>query len=130
MTKRGVGNVAFVSAMAVVISLLAAGLFDVKRGAAALRLETPYQAVQLSSGQTYYGKLAGLGTPYPVLTEVFFVQSQTDPTTRQVSNTLVRLNKAWHRPDRVYLNASHIVLVEPVNPESRVAELIRQADNR
>jgi hypothetical protein len=33
-------------------------------------------------------------------------------------------------PDRMILNASMIVLVEPVNPSSRVAQLITEAKNQ
>jgi hypothetical protein len=128
--NRGVGNVLFVGAMAVIIVFLAAGLYLARRAPAGLKLETPYQAILLTNGQAYFGKLEGLGTPYPVLRDVFYVQSQTNAETRQVTNILVKRGKEWHGPDRMYLNASHIVLVEPVNPNSRVAELIHQAQNR
>lgn len=92
-------------------------------------MTTPYQAVLLSNGSAYFGQLEGLGTPYPVLRNVFYVQSVTDPQTKQVSNILVKRGKEWHAPDRMILNANLIVLVEPVNPSSRVAELISQAKN-
>jgi hypothetical protein len=129
LKTRGVGNVLFVGAMALVIALLGAGLYIARRAPAGPRLETPYQAILLTNGQAYFGKLEGWGTPYPVLRDVFYVQSQTNPETKQVTNILVKRGKEWHGPDRMYLNASHIVLVEPVNPNSRVAELIRQAQN-
>jgi hypothetical protein len=87
-------------------------------------LTTPYQAVLLSNGAVYFGKMEGLGTPFPVLREVYYVQNSMDPQTKVVSNTLVKRGKEWHQPDRMILNASMIVLVEPVSPESRVAQLI------
>jgi len=94
-----------------------------------IAMTTPYQAVLLSNGSAYFGKLEGLGTAYPVLKEVFYVQSVQNPQTKQVSNILVKRGKEWHSPDRMILNANMIVLVEPVNPNSRVAQLIAEAKN-
>lgn len=93
-------------------------------------LTTPYQAVLLTNGSAYFGQLEGLGTPYPVLRDVFYVQSAQDPQTKAVSNILVKRGKEWHSPDRMILNANMIVLVEPVSPTSRVAQLIAQAKNQ
>jgi len=92
--------------------------------------ETGYQAVLLSGGLVYYGKLEGFGTPYPVLRDVFYVQSVANPETRQTTNILVRRGKEWHGPDRMYLNPGHIVLVEPVSPGSQVAKLIADAQSK
>jgi hypothetical protein len=86
-----------------------------------------FYAVLLNGGQVYFGKLDGLGTQYPVLTEVFYVQSRQDPETKQVSNILVKRGKEWHAPDRMIVNASQIVLIEPVTAGSRVAQLIAAA---
>lgn len=93
-------------------------------------LNTPYQAILLSNGSAYFGHLEGLGRPYPVLHDVFYVQSVKDPQTNAVSNILVKRGKEWHAPDRMILNANMIVLVEPVNPTSRVSQLITQAKNQ
>ena len=86
-----------------------------------------FYAVLLNGGQVYFGKLEGLGTQYPVLTEVFYVQSRQDPDTKQVSNILVKRGKEWHAPDRMLINSSQIVLIEPVTSGSRVAQLIAEA---
>jgi hypothetical protein len=86
-----------------------------------------FYAVLLNGGQVYFGKLDGLGTQYPVLTEVFYVQSREDPDTKQVSSVLVKRGKEWHAPDRMLINSSQIVLIEPVTAGSRVAQLIAQA---
>jgi hypothetical protein len=104
------------------------GLAGCNRGTIAMT--TPYQAVLLTNGSAYFGQLEGLGTPFPVLRDVFYVQSVQDPQTKAVNNILVKRGKEWHAPDRMILNASMIVLVEPVNPTSRVAQLIAQAKNQ
>lgn len=93
-------------------------------------MTTPYQAVLLSNGSAYFGKLEGLGTPWPVLKDVFYVQSAQNPETKAVSNILVKRGKEWHSPDRMILNANTILFVEPVSPGSRVAELISQANKQ
>ena len=89
---------------------------------------TPYQAVLLSNGAVYYGKLSGYGTRYPVLTDVFYIVSKTDPESKQVTNILVKRGKELHGPDRMYLSANQIVFVEPVGPDSKVAQLINEAN--
>jgi len=89
---------------------------------------TPYQAVLLTNGAVYYGKLSGYGTRNPMLTDVFYIMTKTDPETKQVSNLLVKRGKELHGPDRMFINASQIVMVEPVGPDSKVAQLISQAN--
>jgi hypothetical protein len=96
----------------------------------AVTFTTPYQAVLLSNNSVYYGKLAGFGTPSPVLTDVFYIVSQTNPETKQVTNVLVKRGKELHGPDRMYLTASSIVFVEPVGADSKVAQLISEASKQ
>jgi hypothetical protein len=91
----------------------------------AVQFTTPYQAVLLINGQLYFGRLEGYGTSNPVLTEVYYVQSSVDPQTKQQSNILTKRGKDWHGPDRMYINPQQIVIVEPVSPDSRVGELIK-----
>ena len=66
---------------------------------------------------------------HPVLTDVFYVVSQTDPETKQVKSSLIKRGKEMHEPDRMYLNPSQIVFVETVGTKgtnSKVAQLITQ----
>jgi len=88
---------------------------------------TPYQAVLLSNGSVYFGKLAGYGGPHPVLSEVYYIVSQTNPETKQTSNVLVKRGKELHQPDRMYLTPNQILFVEPVGPSSKVANLIQES---
>jgi hypothetical protein len=83
-----------------------------------------YQAVLLTNNQVYYGRLRGLGTPFPVLTEVYYVQAGIDTETKETKSILLKRGKEWHAPDRMVINADHILLVEPVTAGSKVAELI------
>jgi hypothetical protein len=88
---------------------------------------TPYQAVLLSNGAVFYGKLSGYGSRHTMLTDVYYIVSKTDPTTKQVSNVLVKRGKELHGPDRMYLNPNQIISVEPVGTDSKVAQLINEA---
>ena len=97
------------------------------QGGTAVSFSTPYQAVLLTNNSVYFGKLAGYGTSNPVLTDVFYIVSQTDPESKQVKNVLVKRGKELHGPDRMYLNPHSIVFVEPVGADSKVAQLITEA---
>lgn len=90
-------------------------------------IEPGYQAVFLDSGAVFFGNLEGLGTPYPVLKNVFYVQSVTNSETKLTSNILVKRGKEWHGPDKMTINAQHVIFVEPVTKGSTVASLIEQA---
>src|SRR5438128_810534 len=107
------GRIRILILAAVVVAAAACGFwFYQHHGEVAMT--TPYQAVLLSNGSAYFGRLEGLGTPYPVLREVYYVQSRPGQDPKQPVNVLVKRGKEWHAPDRMVLNAGMIVLVEPV----------------
>lgn len=87
-------------------------------------ITTPYAAVLLDNNQVYFGKLANAGTAYPELTDVYYIQSSVNQETKAVSNILVRRGNEVHGPDRMFLNAHHIILIEPVGANSKVSQLI------
>ncbi len=92
----------------------------------AVTFHQTYQAVLLTNNNLFFGRLEGYGTENPVLSEVYYVTSVTDPQTNQPKNILTRRGQEWHQPDRMYLNPRQIVSVEPVGENSRVAELIKE----
>lgn len=89
-----------------------------------------YNAVLLDNNSVYFGKVADLGTDYPVLTDVFYIQSAVDQETKKQSNILVKRGKEWHAPDKMVLNARHIIMIEPVTDGSTVAKLIAPANGK
>jgi hypothetical protein len=86
-----------------------------------------YYAVLLNNNSVYFGKLQGLGSEFPVLRDVYYVQSNVNQETKQVNNVLVKRGKEWHGPDRMIISEKSIVFVEPVGDNSKVAELIAQS---
>lgn len=87
-------------------------------------ITTPYCAVLLDNNQVYYGKLANADSPFPELTDVYYIVSSVNQETKAVNNVLVRRGNEVHGPDRMFLNAHHIIFIEPVGTNSKVAQLI------
>jgi hypothetical protein len=126
--QQGSAAVQMVWAVAGVVVIVAGLLFIRSTGPSTpVAFTTPYQAVLLTNGAAYFGKLEGYGTSRPVLSEVYYIVSQTNPETKQSSNVLVKRGKELHEPDRMYVNPNQILCVEPVGPNSKVAQLIAQA---
>jgi hypothetical protein len=125
--QSGIGTIAAVWVLGVIVLTAVAALFiHARYYSQVLEFNTPYQAVLLSSGNVYFGKLQNYGSKFPVLTDVFYVQTSVNPESKQTSNVLVKRGRELHAPDRMYLNPSQIVLVEPVGPESKIGQLIAE----
>jgi hypothetical protein len=120
--QKGPSRIIFIAALVIALAVIAAGWMVSHPGA--VSFDQTYQAVLLSNGQVYFGRLEGYGTRNPVLREVYYVQSGFNDQ-KQPTNILLKRGKEWHGPDRMYLNPRQIVMVEPVGPTSRVYELIR-----
>jgi hypothetical protein len=96
--------------------------------AAASSEQLSYHAVFLTNGTILYGKLAKWGTPYPELTDTYYLHTVLDPATKRPHSRLIKRGAEWHGPQRMILNASHILFVEPVGTNSRIAKLIQDAE--
>ena len=94
------------------------------------RFDVPFQAVLLDSGLWYFGKISGLDTPYPVMRDVYYIQTATNPQTKQTNSVLIRRGNEFHGPDFTVLAARHIVMVEPVGKTSKVAQLIAEQEKQ
>jgi hypothetical protein len=127
--QRGLGTV--VQVVWIVVGLLAAVALTYHLVSHARQSKfaftTPFQAVLLMNGAVYFGHLQDYDSSHPVLTDVYYIVSQTNPQTKQTNNILVKRGKELHAPDRMYLNPTQILFVEPVGGDSKVAQLIDQA---
>ena len=110
----------------VVVALLATLVVRDIRSNTAADFTTPYQAVVLTGGQVYYGKLENAAGLVPVLRDVFYIASQVNPETKKVQNVFVRRGKELHGPDYMVLNRQSIAFVEPVKEDSQVAKFIAE----
>jgi hypothetical protein len=116
------------AAVAILLLLLTALLGLTGCGSTNLDFPTEYQAVYLDNGQIFFGKLSDSGSSFPILRDVFFVQTQMDRDKKESKHLLFKRGSIeGHHPDFMRLNAQHIVVIEPVAPDSRVAQLIREA---
>ena len=95
-----------------------------------LTFKTEYQAVLMTNGQFFFGKMEKAGSAYPVLKNVIYVRQQMDPKTKEVKSTMFKRSWEVHAPDMMYINASSIIFIEPVSPDSKVAQLIKQAETQ
>jgi hypothetical protein len=94
-------------------------------GTQKLQFQTEYQAIFLTSGQVYFGK-AELGTDYVTLKDVYYVQSQANQKTKEVTNTLIKRGKEPHGPDIMLISKNDVSFIESVTAESQVAKLIKE----
>ena len=130
-TARGTGDTGklwiALGCLILVLVGLSTGCSTGKAEGSVVAFSTPYQLVLLNNNAVYFGRLSGWGTSNPVLSDVFFVSTTTNPETKQVSQALVRRNREPHHPDKMYLNPSQVMFVEPVAADSKVAQLIGEA---
>jgi hypothetical protein len=121
MSKRVYRTIGFMSLLVLTVFLTACGKTQEN-----LSFNTEYQAVFLDNGQVFFGKLENGGSDHPKLMEVYYIGSQPTPDGKGVTNILLKRGGEWHGPEYMYLTKSHIVMIEPVSPSSRVADLIKE----
>ena len=95
-----------------------------------LTFTTEYQAVLLTNGQIFFGKMEKAGSAYPVLKNVYYVRQQMNPETKEMKSTLIKRSMEVHAPDVMYINASSIAFIEPISPDSKLAQMIKQASSQ
>ncbi len=103
-----------------------------------------YQAVFLTNGQTYFGKLSQEDSDYPILKDVYYLklskslQEQKEEATegekemiRQLNTqqniTLIELGNELHGPtNEIKLNKDHILFIEDLRGDSRIVKAIEE----
>jgi len=108
--------------------LLGCDYFGKHEDAEKLAFNTPYQVVFLDNNNAYIGKILQSGKDFIHLTNVYYIQTQVNPDTKQATNTLVKRGNELHKPDYMQINKRHIVMIEPVTLDSQVAKLIEQSE--
>lgn len=124
MERRSIGGVV-AAIFAIGVVLLAAWLVYERFGSPfASAGKDRYQAVFLSNGQVFFGRVGDASRSRVLLHDVHYIQGRINPETKQQSNILVRRGKEWHGPAEMLINAQHILWMEPVGPDSEVQKLI------
>lgn len=90
-----------------------------------------YQAVFLSDGQIYFGKLSDVDQQYAVLEDIYYLQVQNNSQVQQAEAEqapqiqLVKLGNEIHGPqDKMVINADQILFWENLKDEGQVADAI------
>ena len=121
------------------IVLLAAGIggyWFLSRSQLSTQIDSgKYQAVFLSSGQVYFGKLTVVDSQYLKLSGVFYIQSQQDAasdedqitTQESTGMQLIKLGEEVHGPeDTMVINRDQMLFFENLKSDGKVTQLIRQ----
>lgn len=92
-----------------------------------------YQAVFLSNGQVYFGKLSGITKDYVKLTDIYYlqVQQRVQPAETQNNNqqpqvSLAKLGNELHGPEDVmYVSRDQVLFWENLKDDGRVVKAIK-----
>lgn len=99
-----------------------------------------YQAVFLSNGQVYFGKLKVQNGGYMVLSNIYYLQSKTDITSGDIqaaasdseaSVELVKLGSEIHGPvDQMVINKDQVLFFENLKSDGKVAQSIAKYESQ
>lgn len=90
-----------------------------------------YQAVFLDNGQVYFGKLKLSKGDFYQLTDVFYLQTGSIGLDQTSNLQLTKLGGEAHGPeDKMQINKEHILFIEDMTAESKVAKAIEEYKNK
>lgn len=132
--------VLIIVAVVVAIVLVVGGCFAwSKFGGSALPIDGgKYQAVFFTNGQVYFGKLSTINKDYLKLTDIYYLQSDTNAetdsenpqTTNKNSNAnvqLIKLGQEVHGPeDAMIISRDQVLFYENLKSDGKVAQTISQ----
>lgn len=139
--KEGFGIGKLVTIVLIIVILGAIGYFAVakvnvnsNRNASTTQADkNKYQAVFLTNGQVYFGKLTDDSGNYVKLTDIFYLQSKDQSVqpkdsknTDQSNLTLIKLGKELHSPaDEMNISRQQVLFWENINDDGKVAQAIK-----
>ena len=124
LKNKGGISVTVLGVLLLAVAVILIGILVYQNSGQSVSFNTPSQTVLLSNGSVFYGKIVRMGTSYIELNDVFYVQRNVNPETKAVTNVLIKRGNEFHQPDRMILNRDHVLLLEPVSTNSKVADLI------
>lgn len=124
-----------IAAVLIIAVIAVGGLWLVKNAFGSPIKSGQYQAVFLTSGQVYFGKLDKIGGEYSRLTDVFYIQATeadeaANPQEGEADTTdlqLIKLGSEVHGPeDEMIVNKEQILFVENLKEDGKVSQSIKQ----
>lgn len=97
-----------------------------------------FQAVFLTNGQVYFGKLANLGHRYVTISDVYYLQVQQNSSLQGASSattpssqvSLVKLGNELHGPeDKMYVASGQLLFWENLKGTGKVVQAIDKYQN-
>jgi len=91
-----------------------------------------YQAVQLTNGQAYFGKLSAINGDYFKLSDVYYIQQKasTDESDSSSSQQLVRLSDGTYGiEDNMVIPKNQILFYENLKDDGQVVQLMKKGAN-
>lgn len=124
----------------IAIALLAVGgimfgAWSLYRSSTAANIDaSKYQAVFLTNGQVYFGKLQNLNGSYMKLTDIFYLQAKSDADSNNPQETtdqqsadveLIKLGAEVHGPDdEMIVSKDQILFFENLKKDGKVSDTI------
>jgi hypothetical protein len=131
MTVAGIG---------LILVFLLAGWLVYRSSMASTIDSGQYQALFFTNGQVYFGKLQNLNSGYFKLTDIFYLQAQTQDgsknpqqTTNQQSSDvqLVKLGSEIHGPDdEMIVNKDQVLFFENLKKDGKVSDSINKYNSQ
>jgi hypothetical protein len=94
--------------------------------------QSTYQAVFLTNGQVYFGKLSNPWSKYIRLSDVYYIQTKDGVQSQDLANAgtgdmaLIKLGKEMHGPaDKMEINRSQVLFIEDLKDDSKVVQAIK-----
>jgi len=100
---------------------------------------TKYQAVFLSNGQVYFGKVTDVNNQTLVLENIYYLRSNSALQTGEATTTsqlagdfaLIKLGNEIHGPqDKMSINLNQVLFTENLKDDSKVVEAIKAYESK
>ena len=137
--KRGPGKLAGLLVTLIVVVVLAVIAFLVYQSNQPTGPDSSkYQAVFMTNGQVYFGKLTKITGKYTELTQVYYLQVQQPVQPSSGSKTasdsqvsLTKLGNELHGPtDKMHISSDQVLFWEDLKDDSTVMKAIKDYENK
>jgi len=111
----------------IIAMILLCALIYISYGNKVSRIENPYYAVYLRSGDMYFGKLSRF--PKLILSDVWYLQVNTQENQQTGFNLAKFTNMVFGPKDKMEINKENVVWISKLSNDSQVVNFILQSKN-